>query len=420
VTAPWGRQGLTTRCRRAILAAVAVAASLVAVGNSRAAVQPGDCAWFTKADPDKVNIAWPDEGAQYWAANFAIPPGVDMQISGRFPLARYMSFHIYEGSVPIDSITDYQIAPSVGRNPFLRHAVRADRGTYTIHVVAAAPPSTMSARKPNTLYAGRGLNGEPMVTGIVLYRIYLPDHDPQGSAPLPQVSYVVGGQGADVRVPLSCSMVRDSDNSGSANEAVKQASWPLPAPGIAAQPPTWGLARSGKTANQVGPETVYTGNPFFANFDNTYLSLLVGRNTADLVAVRGKAPTFPDTADAKVMGTGQVRYWSICSNDFPTTRYVACLADRNVKLDPDGDFTVVVSDPQHKPSLGPYDNWLPAGPYEDYFLLYRHMLPDPSFTGAIQRVPDAQHIASSMGVYFPTPVACSTAQFDKDRCGLPG
>lgn len=404
---------------RVLLAAALAATGIVGLTVARAAVEPGDCAWFTKADPDRVNIAWPDAGAQYWAAAFAVPPGVDTTITGRFPSSRYMSFHAYEGSVPVDAITDDQIVPTTGGNPFLPHARRVDRGTYTLHVIAAAPPADPSDRQPNTLYAGEGINGEPMVTGVLLYRVYLPNGDPQGEAPLPTVGYTLAGTSTPVASGLSCAAVRDAPGSGVANGAVAGTSWPFDAPGVAAQPPSWGLARSGRTANQAGPATVYTGNPFFANFDNTYLSLLVGRNAADVVAIRGKAPTFPDTRDAKRMPGGQVRYWSVCSNDFPTTRYVACLADQDVRLDADGYFTIVVSDPQHKPVLAPTDNWLPAGPYEDYFLLYRHMLPDPGFAQAIQRVPDAQHIQSTMGDYYPVPVACSTAQFDADRCGLP-
>ena len=107
---------------------------------------------------------------------------------------------------------------------------------------------------------------------------------------------------------------------------------------------------------------------------------------------------------------------STSTNDFPTTRYVACLPDQAMRLDREGYFNVVVSDPQHKPDdLLPTDNWLPAGTYPDMFVLYRQMLPDASFKQAIAFAPDASAAPSSMGAYYPQTVQCSTAAFHADR-----
>jgi hypothetical protein len=120
------------------------------------------------------------------------------------------------------------------------------------------------------------------------------------------------------------------------------------------------------------------------------------------------------------MGTGQLRYWSICTNDQFTTRYVACRADEQIRLDRKDYFTVVVSDPAHRPpSLRRTDNWIPAGPYSGTHIILRHMLPAPDFAGAMQRVEDISDPASSMGEYYPNTRACSTASFERDRCGLP-
>ena len=139
-----------------------------------------------------------------------------------------------------------------------------------------------------------------------------------------------------------------------------------------------------------------------------------------MLAFRAKAPTFADTATAKFMPSAQVRYWSICTNDFPTTRYVACLPDQAMRLDRQGYFNVVISDPAHKPShLRRTDNWLPAGTYPDMFVLYRQMLPDLSFSQAVAFAPSAADAPKSMGDYYPTTVQCSTNAFDANRCGLP-
>ncbi|MGH7819709.1 MAG: hypothetical protein ACREQ9_08045, partial [Candidatus Binatia bacterium] len=140
----------------------------------------------------------------------------------------------------------------------------------------------------------------------------------------------------------------------------------------------------------------------------------------DIVAFRAKAPSFPDTRGAETMGSGQLRYWSICTNDLPTTRFVACLADEAALVDEQGFFTVVISDTAHKPAnLRATDNWLVNGPYADFFVLYRHMLPDPLFAEAIQRVPASASPESTMGDYYPDTRICTKAGFELDRCGLP-
>ncbi len=396
--------------RRALAALIAVLACVAVVPAARSATTT--CGWPIKADPDLVNIAWPDEGAQYWAAPFYAAPGSTMTIRGTFPRARYISFHLYEGSMPVDAVTDYQIVPSSGTNPFVAGADRTAGGTYEIHVAYGPRPA---AAPSNTLYAP-GMNGEPNVAGFILYRIYLPEGDVQGGAPLPEVRYT-DATGASA---LPCPDTGTADN-GAVNGAIRDSSLPAswPGPQASAQP-SWGLARSGASATSAGPLSVKTGNPFFANFDNVYLSLLVWRDAGNVLAFRAKAPTFADTTGARKMPRGeQVRYWSVCTNDFPTTRYVACRADQDAKVDKDGYFTFVVSDPGHRPAnLLATDNWLPAGTYPDIFILYRQMLPDPTFKEAIANAPDAASAPNTMGAYYPQTRMCGVAQFELDRCGL--
>jgi hypothetical protein len=91
-----------------------------------------------------------------------------------------------------------------------------------------------------------------------------------------------------------------------------------------------------------------------------------------------------------------------------------------MRLDRQGFFNVVISDPTHKPSnLLPTDNWLPAGSYPDIFVLYRQMLPETSFAQAIQFAPSAAAAPQTMGAYYPDTRICSTAAFEQNRCGLP-
>jgi hypothetical protein len=95
----------------------------------------------------------------------------------------------------------------------------------------------------------------------------------------------------------------------------------------------------------------------------------------------------------------QLRYWSICQNDPYNQRYIACLRDDQVKLDKDGFYTIVVSRPSDRPKCA--KNWIPWGPQTWGTLIYRHMLPDPGFSAAIQRTSYGTE-QQTMGDYYPS------------------
>lgn len=405
---------------RALALAFLLSLVLAAPGRAQVAL-PGDCAWPVRSNADRGNIAYPDESAQYWVSSFAGAPGTHLEIHGSFPHARYMSFHAYEGSVPVDKLTDFEIAPDRGLNPFVPGAVRTHPGSYRLRVVPEAPPSDPRDRAPNTLYAGRGVNGEPLPAATIIYRVYLGEGSDAGGVPLPAVDEVVDGQGGGSTTALpACPPNQASANAG-VNEAVRgesvPASWPA---GPIGARPAWNVARSGGARTQAGPIGVTGGNPFFPNLDNTYLSLAVTRDQGDVVAFRAKAPTFAHSRGRRRASGGQLRYWSFCTNDQYSQRYVGCLADQDAKIDAHGYVNVVVSDAEHRPArLDPRDNWLPWGPYSDVFVLYRHMLPARSFAHAAQRVPPGGDVAKTLGEYYPRTVICSRARFERDRCGLP-
>jgi hypothetical protein len=397
---------------------VAVTAALVVLVASSAArateVDAGDCAWPVKADPDRVNVAFPDQSAHYWATPFQVGPGTTMTIKGRFPDARYISFHLYEASAPVDALADIELDPDSGVNPFVAGAARGGKASYTLKVVAGERPAHP---QPNTLYAA-SLNGEPNVAGLIIYRVYLPEGDETGGADLPRVSFGDGRGGPSTAAPLPSCQSPAPVASGTVNDQVREIG--LPAGSGESDGPAWGISRSRPQEQQTGPVAVRTGGPFFPNFHNVYLSLLTRRDQGEAVVFRAKAPTFVTTTGTRKMGAGQVRYWSVCVNDFPTTRYVACLADEHVKLDADGYYTVVVSDTAHRPArLGAGDNWLPAGPFADTFVLMRQMLPATDFAEAIERAPNPAEAPRTMGAFYPATRICPVASFDRDRCGLP-
>lgn len=121
----------------------------------------------------------------------------------------------------------------------------------------------------------------------------------------------------------------------------------------------------------------------------------------ELLVYRFRAPTAP----------GQVRYWSVCQNEFATQRFVECLADHEAVAGEDGFVTLVISDPEDRPANAV--NWLPwGGAYYDGLVIYRHMLPAPDFAEAIQNVPEGTPPADVMGDYFPRVAYCSRGDFE--------
>jgi hypothetical protein len=123
------------------------------------------------------------------------------------------------------------------------------------------------------------------------------------------------------------------------------------------------------------------------------------------------------------MGSGQLRYWSLCSNEAFSQRVYGCVRDDQLPpsaYDSNGDYVVVVSDSADRPTGLPAAcpvTWLPAGPAPDTVLILRNMLPDPTFTEAVQDAgygDAANHFqVTGLGPYYPVGrYYTTTASFD--------
>jgi hypothetical protein len=84
---------------------------------------------------------------------------------------------------------------------------------------------------------------------------------------------------------------------------------------------------------------------------------------------------------------------------------MACLRDDQVPTDAAGDYTIVVAPPSAWPPAAQQRcrgvaGWIPWGPQPPGMALYRQMLPDSSFTQAIENVVYGSE-AAQMGAYYP-------------------
>ena len=109
---------------------------------------------LTKFDPATVNVAYPDDSAQYYSGAYQLAPGTRIRIHGQFPHARYMSFNVYDAAQrPLDGLSDVVIRPDAGNgNPFAFGAERTfAKRDYTVFIDTGPRPDK---RAPNTLYTG--------------------------------------------------------------------------------------------------------------------------------------------------------------------------------------------------------------------------------------------------------------------------
>jgi len=403
--------------------ASAVIAVLLALPAGAAAQGADTTCQFalTRLDATTTNALAVDTNAVYWGGTYAALPGTRIRIEGQYPHSRYMSWNVYDAAArPIEALSDYQLAPEPGSsNPFLPGADRTvTERSYTAFIEVGPRPAQPA---PNTLYTGDSRGG------TFLYRVYVPDagRDQKGGVPLPSVTLEsADGSGA----PLSAEQCRElqAPYAQPLNDLIAGVPG-LPDPTDDGQgypgrnPPNWRLFEnlcasavdilldndSGEPFRPDGEERCGNGPGFLSNRDIAYVFAPTSRGFGELLVLRGRAPTFADTRPGPaVMPSGQqLRYWSFCQYEPATQRVIDCRSDDRVVVGRDGGYTIVVSTPEQRPASARPEcgvTWLPWGPTTQGLLIYRHMLPDPSFAEAIQNVAQPGAELATMGDYYPS------------------
>jgi hypothetical protein len=401
--------------RRTVLAAVIAVIAVAAPARAQGLDQTCELT-ATRFDADTVNVLFPDSSAQYWTAGYRAIPGTHIRIDGVYPYARYTSWNVYDPALrPFTHKADADIVPDPGSaNPFLPGAPRMTpvaQRRYTMFITFDADFKP----GPNTIYVDPSKNP----AGVFTLRVYVPDRgrDVTGGVGLPQVTWEPN-TAAGIPPGASPCVDLEKPSVSTITDGYAKQDGPDGGPLFPGRnPPRWhrfvNLCQSGDDLffdNEYGDKLPDSGQSpcgnfgsggFLSNMDNAYVATPISRGFGKLVVLHGKAPTFARTYPAAAaMPAGQLRYWSFCQNDPFTQRYVACLRDDQVKLDENGFFTIVISRPADKPACA--KNWIPWGAQPEGVLIYRHMLPEPAFSGAIQKASYGNE-QQSMGDYFPTP-----------------
>lgn len=430
------------RCVRSALAASAAFAALAAVVLSppqahAQGVEETCVLSLTEFDPGTVNVAFPDQSAAYWGGVFAAVPGTRIRMEGRFPFSRYMSWVVYDAvQRPGDGLADIEIEPKPGNaNPFLAGADREARPRqYRAFIEFGPPPADP---KPNTLYTGAA---NP--ASLLLYRVYIPNKglDRTGGVGLPRVTIEPSGSPPRRGIaPVDCRRVA-KPSSSAVNEfyAHQTPLRQLDGLGASGKPePEWHkfvnipISVADNVFGSPTSEPIREGldnvplrelggsGGFLSNPDNAYVYAPISRSWGQVLVLRGRAPTFPDTYRwAPTMDDGELRYWSLCQNEPQSQRFIACLPDYRTRLDADGYYTIVISTPGQRPGnakRGCGVNWIPWGPNSRGVLILRHMLPAPGFEPAIQFA-EYDEERATMGDYLPTGEYMGKTDFEAGGC----
>ncbi|MGV9857586.1 hypothetical protein ACWDTD_02920 [Gordonia sp. NPDC003425] len=409
----------------ALLVTATAAAALLVASGAQANAAPGGraCGWTPVG-----NVLYPDLNARYWHVTVPLSSGQSVRVQARFPHSRYMAYALQGPGGSGDAIHDTKLRPDSGSiNPFVVGADRnATNRSYTMRVVPGSAPTTGGA--PNTLYAGRASGSLNIV-----YRIYDVDRN---------VDQRTGGVGfpAVTVVDASGHTVSTCDaNSGGVTPGASFGARPAIPDGVGAygtNPPQW--------QKFINTPTVYTqllrsellGDALYdrastatsggesgglgANVDNQYITTLANPRYGKVLVLRATMPTHPETSAGQTpMGSGQVRYWSMCSEILSTTQAVACVPDHEVPLGAGRTFTLVISAPQDRPvnaTAACGVAWLPMSNGLGTVLIMRNMLADPSFAQSIAHA-SLNHEQATMGSYYPRGQYLSdAAAFDRLGC----
>ncbi|MFN8038333.1 MAG: hypothetical protein U0Q07_03885 [Acidimicrobiales bacterium] len=387
------------------------------VAGSAVAGTTATCSWPVKANKETLNVAYPDTAATYWVQRYSLGPGERLDLGWTKPNARYSSFITYAltgGALDVRTDRDLEVGPDGTATVQLSADVQPHAGGNRI---AATGTATNAAGTAIDNTAGPGATAAPTTTttasggradGTVIYRVYVSGDpgDPAGG-PLPTVTVVRADGGRQELPPCS--------NPGGSADAAALVDRFGPATNV---PPP---------AQPVFIRPANGGGNLYPNPDNVYVATIVGYQPGRVVVVRGKAPTFPDTRAGKpVTGDEQVRYWSLCTNEYRKPYPVSfCKHDDEVALDASGDYTFVVSTPGDRPANATEGNgvtWLDWGSTDvNGLLLLRNMLASPSFPESATNLKPGSLASSTMGAYAPKAVYCDKATFEQggaSACGL--
>lgn len=419
------------------------------------------CFWGTSYTQETRNIIWPESHTDYPVSTDTIPAGGKIVLHGQFPHSRF--FSLTASSVPgviRGHLYDDQIKPDPGStNPFLPGATRnATHRSYTVTILDQPDPGP-GHEQPNTLYAGVAGQAPGAGPFVIAERVYLPDRgrDFSGGVGDPTARYVAAN-GTSSTGQAACAALQTKPGASNIlninpilfpeskiqqllalskspeHPAVERAVW------YKYFGPSWLLAPyyAGTSDASMISSLPLTATGLGANPANGYVFTWLDRSFGpnhhghNIAVLHGKLPTTPATyaGERRMQGDTQLRYWSVCNSEgLPSGKTTGpCLADQEVPINSQRDYTIVVSLPQDRPSNATdkcgvaWMNWGTTG--DGYtrprstLMILRNLATTahPAFKSAVQNVADPASLKHVMGSYLPTVTYTTAAKFQNHGC----
>ena len=406
---------------------------------------------------------WPDTQSTYFVGQLELPAGATLTLHGAYPHARYFEFAVYKNErdtfVAVDALHGQQIIPDKGSaNPFLVGADRlVKQRDFTLSVVSAEAPADPAAREKNTLYlgaaggllqavireylsdqgsdgAGWGPADAPASDhGMLTYEATLADGTKLSEADV--VARLARPMQGATKQPVTAEqwedLVRAKDNDPTLD----------PATAPARRDPKWekfwnlkysvvGAFKTPEERAKIPYEGAMEGG---GDPSTQYLLTFLSRKFGPVYVMRGKMPTSPDTFSGgdghglKTMPEAETQYWSLVSCEAaPSGRIVDGVADMQIPLDKDGNYTIVVSRPEDRPANATLGNgvawveWSPRGEGVDSplnrpdfgMLMLRIMANNPSWPQSPDKVTKPGMEEAVMGPYLPKGEYTDKATFE--------
>jgi hypothetical protein len=334
----------------------------------------------------------------------AVPEGGSVVLRGQYLRCRYFAFHPCDFDTnTLPTLVDKDIEPDPGsRNPFREPVAPGDSQDFTVRIYFSSRPEHP---EPNTIYAGEKKNGGSNTALFLLLRTtdsVLGANPPNSTGvPLPSVT-VLAADGSEVEQHESRLPYADGDYP---IETTRFAALPIPdyraqvAAGKWSTRSNWGLPYDILASDDI----LYLGTPY-------------SRRLGELLVVRGRALRTPDTPREPVyLPEAQIRGFTITNYNFWAGVCNSAIVDRELALDSQGCYTVVVSTAQQRPANATLENdvnWMDWGPYLDGQLTFRMLLRTNPLLLRLKALALGETEDPELAPYLPRVGHCSRAAFE--------
>jgi hypothetical protein len=301
----------------------------------------------------------------------------------------------------LDTLRDIDLEPDPGfRNPYNDVSAPKSGQYYTATLEFSAPPEE---RRPNSSYVGeRKLGGTNrfVMNLLRMYHVNAGNGPGSGSVPLPSITVYDANGSVSLKFP-ECDLFESGPN-------VVQSKRRFPALPIvdhrAERQPQWSTS-----SNFEAPSDT------LANADVQYLSTQYSSRFGELLVIRGKYLTAPDTrAGESPAVDSQVRLYNMCTYNFWNGSANQCLLDNQLVRDSEDFYTLVISSLENRPKNMNESaaTWIDWGPYLDGQISFRYVYRENPYVQAIAAGARGEPLAHDLEVYVPQAAHCDKRTFE--------